>query len=161
MNSSTLCNSWHKLSNGDSSGLALSSTDDDDDNEVEEESDDKDEVEADGERDAALRSCCCACVVRSCICMYAMCASETSSCRLLRGGAARKERRKTRAIKENMVGISEESDCESAWPFCRRLLAKPRAAEYNTIHVVCLYSSTRLLLCICRNMAFVHPDRSL
>ena len=54
MNSSTLCNSWHKLSNGDSSGLIsmLSSTDDDDDDdEVEEESEDNDEVEADGERD--------------------------------------------------------------------------------------------------------------
>lgn len=105
MNSSTLCNSWHKLSNGDSSGLAstLSSTDDDDDDE-EEERDENDEVEADGERDSAWRSCpCCACMLRSCACMYAMCASETSSCRLLRGGAAKKERRKTRATEENMV----------------------------------------------------------
>ena len=33
-----------------------------------------------------------------------MCASETSSCRLLRDGAAKKERRKTRATEENMVG---------------------------------------------------------
>ena len=105
MKSSTLCNSWHKLSNGDSSGLTstLSSTDDDDD-EVEEESDDNDEVEADGERDAAWCSWRCACMLRSCACMYAMCASETSSCRLLRGGAAKKERRKTRATEENIVG---------------------------------------------------------
>ena len=61
MNSSTLCNSWHKLSNGDSAGLVsmLSSADDDDDDddEEEEESVANDEVEADGERVAAWRTC--------------------------------------------------------------------------------------------------------
>lgn len=108
MNSSTLCNSWHKLSNDDSSGLVstLSSTDDDD--EAEEESDENDEVEADGERDSAWRRCRCACMLRSWACMYAMCASETSSCRLLRDGAAKKERRKTRATEENMVEDNSE-----------------------------------------------------
>ncbi|KAH9016204.1 hypothetical protein EDB84DRAFT_1443199 [Lactarius hengduanensis] len=74
-----------------------------DDDEEEDECVDNDEVEADGERDAGWRSCRCACMLRSCASMYAMCASETSSCRLLRGGAAKKERRKTRATEENMV----------------------------------------------------------
>lgn len=103
VNSSTLCNSWHKLSDGDSSGLVSSADDDDDDEE--EESVGNDEVEADGERDAAWRGCRCACMLRSCASMYAMCASETSSCRLLRGGAAKKERRKTRATEENIVFV--------------------------------------------------------
>jgi hypothetical protein len=72
MNSSTLRNSWHKLSKGDSLGLVstLSSADDDDDDDKEEEGCvDNDEVEADGEKGAAWRSCHCACMLRSCASM--------------------------------------------------------------------------------------------
>lgn len=71
VNSSTLRNSSHKLSNGDSSGLVStpSPADDDGEEEEDEESVDSEEVEADGEKGAAWSGCRCACMLRSCASM--------------------------------------------------------------------------------------------